>query len=184
MTDVALSISDFLLMYCGELTAAEIAGMCMSGKVQLRWTAYSSVKAFADSFDFSPEKWVEFYDHFGLDPHYADKIVCTMPCCENSSTSTWNITQEEIDANWQIVCDSVLIPAGEWQLVSQLEFQTVPSERQKELKKTSEPSSNLWYDKITINALNPHFTQMQETVKKKMFNMKEYAEKFIVAMDV
>ncbi|OQR82099.1 hypothetical protein THRCLA_11136 [Thraustotheca clavata] len=166
--DIALTIVDFLQMYSGELTAAEIAGLCMSGKVQVRWTAYSSVKAFADSFDFSPEKWTEFYDHFGLDPNYVDGIECTMSCC----AARESCTQEDIDLNWQLIKDSILVPSGDmdWQLVSQMEITTVvPSPKDAKVDEDIQ-----WIDTI-----HPHFLQMQETVKKKMFNMKEYAEKFL-----
>ncbi|EQC32338.1 hypothetical protein SDRG_10085 [Saprolegnia diclina VS20] len=178
--DIALTISDFLHMYSGELTAAEIAGLCMSGKVQVRWTAYGSVKAFADSFDFSPEKWAEFYDHFGLDPNYVDWIECTMPCCAPPPACT----QEEIDSNWQMVKDSVLLPSNElgWELVSEVEVTTVVKSPDAAAAATTEAKQDWISD--GLKTINPHFVQMQNTVKKKMFNMKEYAEKFLVSMDI
>ncbi|CAK4076079.1 unnamed protein product [Aphanomyces euteiches] len=175
--DVGLTISDFLLMYSGELTAAEIAGLCMSGKVQLRWTAYGSLKAFADSFDFSVDKWCEFYGHFGLDPNYVEQIECTLPCC----TGAPETTVEEIEANWNLVRDSVLIPAGagalDWQLVTSLEISPMESPK-KEVVAEFPSSSSTW-----LHLFQPHLVQVQDTVKRKMFNVKEYAEKFLVLLD-
>ncbi|OQR85538.1 hypothetical protein ACHHYP_11731 [Achlya hypogyna] len=180
--DIALTISDFLHMYSGELTAAEIAGLCMSGKVQVRWTAYGSVKAFADSFDFSPEKWTEFYNHFGLDPNYVDQIECSMPCC----ASLPELTQEDIDSNWQMVKDSILMPANDvdWQLVSEIEVTTVIKSPPAVQAPVVAATDDLQWFTQSLKTINPHLAQMQDTVKKKMFNMKEYAEKFIVSMDI
>ncbi|RHY26539.1 hypothetical protein DYB32_007519 [Aphanomyces invadans] len=172
--DVALTITDFLLMYSGDLTAAEIAGLCMSGKVQLRWTAYGSLKAFADSFDFSVEKWADFYAHFGLDPNYVDQIECMLPCCR----TTPPLTEEEIEANWNIVCDSMLIPATatavgfDWQLVTPMELAVAPVPTPPP-SPTSPDAPLTWYDKL-------HLAQVQDTVKRKMVTMREYAEKFLV----
>ncbi|KAF0697835.1 Aste57867_11505 [Aphanomyces stellatus] len=172
--EVGLTISDFLLMYSGELTAAEIAGLCMSGKVQLRWTAYGTLKSFADSFDFSVEKWAEFYTHFGLDPNYVEQIDCAMSCCAPAAP----LTQDEIEANWNMVCDSVLIPAAgmsDWQLVTELQVTQVASPKEDVPPPVEEPPvSGAWFDKLH---------QVQDTVKRKMFNMKEYAEKFVLSLD-
>ncbi|RHY02206.1 hypothetical protein DYB25_012364 [Aphanomyces astaci] len=143
------------------------------GRVQLRWTAYGSLKSFADSFDFSVEKWAAFYAHFGLEPDYVDQIQCHLPCCAAPPP----LTDEQIDANWNMVCDSMLIPAAcqglDWQLVTSMEVSLVPQSPPPPV--TSSPSSSdvPWYERL-------HLVQVQDTVKRKMVNLKEYAEKLLV----
>nr|CCA27240.1 hypothetical protein PITG_03485 [Albugo laibachii Nc14] len=105
---VYVSLVDFLYMYSGEATAAEIAGMCMSGRVCVPWSAMGRLRAFADSFDFSTEKWEEFYQ-FRRKSQKEISHVCKKPCCASI---------EPLNTNWMLVNDSSTVTASEdWEIV-------------------------------------------------------------------
>lgn len=164
MVSVVVTIGDFLYMYSGEASAADIAGLCMSGRIGVNWTQYNQLKAFADSFDFSTEMWERFYRETREIPVDQQNIHCKSNCfCQQTRT------QEEEDAKWQLICQHVLTSSNrkilepEWEFVGNsgeqiIAFQPVDSRR--------EPPSKL--ELIT------------DTMKKKMSSLREYAEKFLL----
>lgn len=105
---VYVSLKDFLYMYSGEATAAEIARMCMSGRVCIPWSALGKLRAFADSFDFSSEKWEEFYQS-RQNTQMKISHVCKKPCCASI---------EPINSNWMLVNDSSTVTTSDdWEIV-------------------------------------------------------------------
>lgn len=125
---VHVTLADFLFMYSGEATTSEIAGMCMSGRVSVPWTSYGQLKAFAECFDFSSEKWEEFYS---CHPQQNTDGFCSKPCCQST-------TKEEIDANWCLISDATTIPTSsggeEWEIVSDCQCLILPKEKREQIE--------------------------------------------------
>lgn len=59
--EVLLSDEDFKRVYSGEAGAGEISKMCLSGRIYVRWFRFRELSRFANSFDFSTERWNAFY---------------------------------------------------------------------------------------------------------------------------
>ncbi|TMW64592.1 hypothetical protein Poli38472_011472 [Pythium oligandrum] len=136
---VHVSLADFLYMYSGEASASEIAGMCMSGRVSVPWGAYGKLKAFAECFDFSTEKWDAYYAYQAASGAVAATSLpqCSKPCCHST-------TKEEIDANWCLVSDAstrtVHTHANgqmeEWEIVSDCNLHVLTPERREQIDET------------------------------------------------
>lgn len=62
---VEISKDDFFLVYSGKASTAEIGKMCLSGRIKVHRFRYRELQKFANSFDFSTETWINFYDHYG-----------------------------------------------------------------------------------------------------------------------
>uniref|UniRef100_A0AAV1TL73 Uncharacterized protein n=1 Tax=Peronospora matthiolae TaxID=2874970 RepID=A0AAV1TL73_9STRA len=127
---VYVSLADFLYMYSGEATATEIASMVMSGRVSVPWSSYSKLKAFAECFDFSTDKWEAYYADLKTRERETKTLQCTQLCCRQS-------TKEDIEANWLLVSDATTTTSGggDWEVVSGLQCLHVPQkEKLKELK--------------------------------------------------
>uniref|UniRef100_M4BC22 Uncharacterized protein n=1 Tax=Hyaloperonospora arabidopsidis (strain Emoy2) TaxID=559515 RepID=M4BC22_HYAAE len=117
---VYVSLADFLYMYTGEATATEIASMVMSGRVSVPWSSYSKLKAFAECFDFSTEKWEAYYADLKTRGRERKTLQCTQLCCRQS-------TKEDIEANWLLVSDATTTTGGgDWEVVSGLQCLQVP----------------------------------------------------------
>ncbi|KAK8797389.1 hypothetical protein WA158_004597 [Blastocystis sp. Blastoise] len=61
--DVIIDVSsdDFFAVYNGDIGAAQLASYILSGRIYVRRFKYKQVSVFANSFEFTSEKWVEFY---------------------------------------------------------------------------------------------------------------------------
>jgi hypothetical protein len=155
VSDVApirVSLADFLYMYSGEATAGEIASMCMSGRVSVPWSAYGKLKAFAECFDFSSEKWEQYYARQDATTGNAPLVPCTKSCCQAS-------TKEDIDANWCLVSDAYSTTLrsanayveGDWEVVSDSSCYVLTQEKREEIKRIigvpqiDEWLGNLWF---------------------------------------
>jgi hypothetical protein len=132
---IHVSLADFLFMYSGEATAGEIASMCMSGRVSVPWSAYSKLKAFAECFDFSSEKWDEYYAFQASTGGATALPTCTKACCVAS-------TKEEIDANWCLVSDATTKPLSsghgrhtdsDWEVVTDASCCVITKEKREEM---------------------------------------------------
>ena len=95
---IGLSITDFLYLYSGAASPSDIAHMCMSGRVQVKWSELSMVKEFSESFDFSTEKWNEFYSLHNIIP-VKDRISDLCNCLKCSTLTS----QYEAPNIWQMV---------------------------------------------------------------------------------
>ncbi|KAF0706852.1 hypothetical protein AaE_013918 [Aphanomyces astaci] len=59
--EVTSSIEDFLHVYSGKASAGEMAKMCYTGRVYISGLQFRLVTRFAQSFDFTSQKWNDFY---------------------------------------------------------------------------------------------------------------------------
>ncbi|KAG9405804.1 hypothetical protein AC1031_003722 [Aphanomyces cochlioides] len=59
--EVTSSIEDFLHVYSGKASPGEMAKMCYTGRVYISGLQFRLVTRFAQSFDFSSQKWTDFY---------------------------------------------------------------------------------------------------------------------------
>ncbi|KAF1336177.1 hypothetical protein FI667_g810, partial [Globisporangium splendens] len=198
---VHVSLADFLYMYSGEASAAEIAGMCMSGRVSVPWSSYSKLKAFAECFDFSSEKWDAYYAAQLATPGGSQKSIassmpqCSKSCCQSS-------TREEIDADWQLVVDATTTSiraatavsatsapgcsttGGDWQVVSDCKCSTLPRENREEMEQVfgvhqiDEWLANLWSGHIKRSN-----DMIQENVKRSFHDLKEMTGKLFVSLE-
>ncbi|KAJ0402976.1 hypothetical protein P43SY_009233 [Pythium insidiosum] len=145
---VYVSLADFLFMYSGEASATEIAGMCMSGRVSVPWSAYGKLKAFADCFDFSTEKWDEYYAFQATQGRVAATSLpaCTKPCCQSTS-------KEDIDVNWCLVSDATTTTLrerlGDWEVVSDCDCRILSPENRERMEQAfGAPQINLWLRRL------------------------------------
>jgi hypothetical protein len=196
---VHVSLADFLYMYSGEASAAEIAGMCMSGRVSVPWSSYSKLKAFAECFDFSTERWDAYYAAQLADGSQKSSASsmpqCSKSCCQSS-------TREEIDADWQLVVDATTTSVraatvvsatsasgcstagGEWQVVSDCKCSTLPRENREEMEQVfgvqqiDEWLANLWSGHIKRSN-----DVIQSNVKKSFHDLKEMTGKLFVSLE-
>jgi hypothetical protein len=58
---VTINANDFITVYSGKATAAEITKMCLGGRIWVHGMAFKNLNGFASSFDFTTEKWDNFY---------------------------------------------------------------------------------------------------------------------------
>lgn len=61
LCEVTISMDDFLWIYSGKATNADLARLFYAGRVVISGYAFRTVSKFAQSFDFSSEKWRKFY---------------------------------------------------------------------------------------------------------------------------
>lgn len=59
--EVTISVDDFLWIYSGKASNADILKLFYAGRLLISGYAFRKVSAFAQSFDFSSEKWRSFY---------------------------------------------------------------------------------------------------------------------------
>ncbi|CAI5741120.1 unnamed protein product [Hyaloperonospora brassicae] len=59
--DVKISMDDFLYVYSGKASSSDLLKLFYAGRVAISGYAFRSVSKFAQSFDFSSEKWCSFY---------------------------------------------------------------------------------------------------------------------------
>ncbi|ETK89953.1 hypothetical protein F441_06309 [Phytophthora nicotianae CJ01A1] len=59
--EVTISMDDFLWIYSGKATSSDLAKLFYAGRVAISGYAFRTVSKFAQSFDFSSEKWRSFY---------------------------------------------------------------------------------------------------------------------------
>ncbi|TDH65832.1 hypothetical protein CCR75_002054 [Bremia lactucae] len=59
--EVTLSMDDFLWIYSGKASSTDLAKLFYAGRVVISGYAFRTVSRFAQSFDFSSEKWLNFY---------------------------------------------------------------------------------------------------------------------------
>lgn len=201
---VHVSLADFLYMYSGEASAAEIAGMCMSGRVSVPWSSYSKLKAFAECFDFSTEKWETYYARHGASssspPLSASIPQCSKECCKSSS-------KEDIDANWLLVCDATTTSvraasftgtstvaagsstaaggcASEWQVVSDCKCHTLPKENREEMEQVfGVQQIDDWLAKLWSGHIKRSNDAIQQNVKKSFHDLKEMTGKLFVSLE-
>lgn len=192
---VHVSLADFLYMYSGEASAAEIAGMCMSGRVSVPWSAYSKLKAFAECFDFSTEKWDAYYAQmYSADspPPSATLPPCAKACCQSSR-------REDIDANWMLVSDTTTTSvrnglatttattgcaSGEWQVVSDCKCYTLPKEHRDEMEQVfGVQQLDDWLAKLWTGHIKRSNDALQQNVRKSIHDLKEMTGKLFVSME-
>lgn len=59
--EVSISVDDFLWIYSGTASSSDILKLFYAGKLSISGYAFRKVSSFAQSFDFSSEKWRSFY---------------------------------------------------------------------------------------------------------------------------
>lgn len=59
--EVTISVDDFLWIYSGKASSSDILKLFYAGKLSISGYAFRKVSAFAQSFDFSSDKWRSFY---------------------------------------------------------------------------------------------------------------------------
>ncbi|KAG6610053.1 uncharacterized protein IUM83_01005 [Phytophthora cinnamomi] len=178
---VYVSLADFLYMYSGEATATEIAGMVMSGRVSVPWSSYGKLKAFAECFDFSSEKWDAYYADLKSRGVAQTIPKCTQKCCQQSS-------KEDIEANWLLVSDATSTSGGgDWEVVSDLQCLNVSKEKREEMEKVfdftplEEWLARLWGGK-GADAARPA-RSLQSNVKNSLSDLKSMAGKLFVSLE-
>ncbi|KAI9912428.1 hypothetical protein PsorP6_006401 [Peronosclerospora sorghi] len=177
---VYVSLADFLYMYSGEAAATEIARMVMSGRVSVPWSSSGKLKAFAESFDFSTEKWDAYYANLKARGIVATIPECTQKCCTKSK-------REDIEANWLLVSDSTTTTGGgDWEVVSDLQCLNVSKEQRTEMRKLfSFTSLEDWLPKLWDG--NEHDARpiraLQSNVKNSLCDLKSMAGRFFVSLE-
>jgi hypothetical protein len=174
---VHVSLADFLYMYSGEASAGEIASMVLSGRVAVAWSAYGKLKAFAECFDFSTDKWDAYYADLDARGVSRELAPCTNGCCAQS-------TKEEIDANWLLVSDATTTNGGgDWEVVSDLQCLTVSKEQREEMEQISGVAQlDEWFARLWSGT--HRLAQNQQTsVKNSLQDLKDMAGKFFVSLE-
>lgn len=156
---VAVTISDFLYMYSGEACASEIASMCLKNRIKVHWTKYGALQSFANAFDFSSEKWDDFYI-----TRPKEEVLCTCHTCKGD-----NSFRDNSDLKWELVCHTVLhiqsTPKPEdWQVIqpemysftSVDAFEPVQPIQQEEDWYNTLIQPGLWTNKIKQSLTNAH----------------------------
>ncbi|TMW63521.1 hypothetical protein Poli38472_002462 [Pythium oligandrum] len=59
--EVTISVDDFLWIYSGKATSSDLLKLVYAGRVAISGYAFRKASAFAQSFDFSSDKWRNFY---------------------------------------------------------------------------------------------------------------------------
>lgn len=176
---VRVGLADFLYMYSGEASAAEIAGMCMSGRVSVPWSSYGKLKAFAECFDFSSEKWEEYYAAQAAKGISTAMPQCSKSCCQST-------TKEEIDANWLLVADTTSSSSigNDWEVVSDCTCYTVAKEKVVERAQREEIFGLSHLDDLITKFCQAKATQQLQTgVKSSFHDLKELAGRLFVQED-
>ncbi|ETN06803.1 hypothetical protein, variant 2 [Phytophthora nicotianae INRA-310] len=179
---VYVSLADFLYMYSGEATATEIAGMVMSGRVSVPWSSYGKLKAFAECFDFSTEKWDAYYADLKARGVVAKIPECTQACCKQS-------TKEDIEANWLLVSDATTTSGGDWEVVSDLQCLNVSKEKREEMDKVfdftplEEWLAKLWNGDGARSADERPARSLQSNVKNSLSDLKSMAGRLFVSLE-
>ncbi|KAG7378569.1 hypothetical protein PHYBOEH_000302 [Phytophthora boehmeriae] len=178
---VYVSLADFLYMYSGKATAAEIAGMVMSGRVSVPWASYGKLKAFAECFDFSTEKWDAYYADLKARGVVVKIPQCTQSCCQQS-------TKEDIEANWLLVSDATTTNGGgDWEVVSDLQCLNVSKEKREEMEQVfnftplEEWLAKLWNGGNARTGDSPA-RSLQSNVKNSFNDLKSMAGKLFVSV--
>ena len=60
-TVVSMNVNDFLHVYSGQATAFEVTRMIMRRRIVVEGHDFGKISSFASSFDYSSNKWEEFY---------------------------------------------------------------------------------------------------------------------------
>ncbi|OWZ11853.1 hypothetical protein PHMEG_00015072 [Phytophthora megakarya] len=172
---VYVSLADFLYMYSGEATATEIAGMVMSGRVSVPWSSYGKLKAFAECFDFSTEKWDAYYADLKARGVVVKIPECTQACCKQS-------TKEDIEANWLLVSDATTTSGGDWEVVSDLQCLNVSKEKREEMEKIFDFTPlEEWLAKLWTGPGDGRPARsLQSNVKNSLSDLKSMAGKLFV----
>ncbi|CAI5725051.1 unnamed protein product [Peronospora destructor] len=180
---VYVSLADFLYMYSGEATAAEIAGMVMSGRVSVPWNSYNKLKTFAECFDFSTKKWDAYYADLKARGVAVKIPKCLQSCCKQS-------TKEDIEANWLLVSDATTTSGGgDWEVVSDLQCLNVSKEKREQMEKVFDITSlEEWLAKLwNGNGYRSKKTQpagsLQSNVKTSLSDLKSMAGKLFVPLE-
>ncbi|ETM43352.1 hypothetical protein L914_11152 [Phytophthora nicotianae] len=179
---VYVSLADFLYMYSGEATATEIAGMVMSGRVSVPWSSYGKLKAFAECFDFSTEKWDAYYADLKARGVVGKIPECTQACCKQS-------TKEDIEANWLLVSDATTTSGGDWEVVSDLQCLNVSKEKREEMDKVfdftplEEWLAKLWNGDGARSADERPARSLQSNVKNSLSDLKSMAGRLFVSLE-
>lgn len=175
VTVVRVSLADFLYMYSGDASAGEIASMVLSGRVSVPWSSAGKLKAFAECFDFSTEKWDAYYADLAARGIKRELPACTNGCCAQS-------TKEEIDANWLLVSDTSSATAsggGDWEVVSDLHCLVVAKDTRDEMEQISGLAQlDEWLGKLWSGT--HRLAQHQQTNVK---SLKDMAGKFFVSLE-
>ncbi|KAF1792027.1 hypothetical protein GQ600_14638 [Phytophthora cactorum] len=180
---VYVSLADFLYMYSGEATATEIAGMVMSGRVSVPWGSYGKLKAFAECFDFSTEKWDAYYADLKARGVVVKIPECTQVCCKQS-------TKEDIEANWLLVSDATTTSGGgDWEMVSDLQCLNVSKEKREEMDKVfnftplEEWLAKLWNGNGARPGEQRPAGSLQSNVKNSLSDLKSMAGRLFVSLE-
>jgi hypothetical protein len=56
-----MSRNDFFLLYSGRASPSQVASMCLTGRIKVRWFKYHELQQFAGAFTYSTENWIMFY---------------------------------------------------------------------------------------------------------------------------
>ncbi|OQR96268.1 Cyclin B [Thraustotheca clavata] len=59
--EVTMSVDDFLYLYSGKATIGEVSRLCYSGRVHVSGFQFRFLTRFAQSFEFTTDKWTSFY---------------------------------------------------------------------------------------------------------------------------
>lgn len=59
--EVGISVDDFLWIYSGKASSSDILKLFYSGRLSISGYAFRKASAFAQSFDFSSDRWTKFY---------------------------------------------------------------------------------------------------------------------------
>ncbi|RLN90126.1 hypothetical protein BBJ28_00018800 [Nothophytophthora sp. Chile5] len=172
-------------MYSGEATATEIAGMVMSGRVSVPWSSYGKLKAFAECFDFSTEKWDAYYADLAARGVVIETPQCTQACCRQS-------TKEDIEANWLLVSDATTTSGGgDWEVVSDLQCLNISKEKREEMEQVfgftplEDWLAKLWGggDGSQRGGAQRATKSLQSNVKSSLQDLKTMAGKLFVSLE-
>ena len=62
-----MSRDDFFLLYSGKASPTQVASMCLSGRMKVKWWRYHELQQFASAFTYSTPNWIMFYRLKGKD---------------------------------------------------------------------------------------------------------------------
>lgn len=180
---VHVSLADFLYMYSGEATTSEIAGMVLSGRVAVPWNSYGKLKAFAECFDFSTEKWEAYYADTKARCVEVKHVECKQACCLQSK-------KEDIDANWLMVSDATTTSGGgEWEVVYDLQCLSVANEQREEMEKAfaftplEEWLAKLWHGPQSRAGDERPARTLNFNVINSLSDLKSMAGRFFVSLE-
>lgn len=147
--------------------------LCSSGRVKVAWSDYRQLKQFADSIDFRPEKWTEFYRVVKLDP-VDQKAEDSTGCCEACRKNP----KSRMDVQWELVCHRVIDSTRQ----ADPEWEIIESEHEEALACVSIDAGAAADDELNPKKNNSglNLSSFQDTMKKKLVNLKEYATRFLL----